>query len=123
MKPSERGRLAEREAARYLAARGLEHLTSNYHCRWGEIDLIMQDGPSLVFVEVRFRSHNSYGGAAASVDGRKQKKLVKAALHYMQRHGAVGKPARFDVLALTPAQGAQTSADQIQWIINAFEAI
>lgn len=105
---------AEQAARRYLEARGLKFVSANYHCRFGEIDLVMQDAQTLVFVEVRLRSSARYGGAAASVDRRKQAKLIATAEHYLQHHAHDGA-ARFDVVAMH-------SADALDWIPNAFEA-
>ncbi|WP_455385256.1 YraN family protein [Acidihalobacter prosperus] len=111
---SERGRAAERLALDYLRRRGLRLREANYRCRAGEIDLVMSDGDSLVFVEVRQRSNPRFGGAAASVDAVKQRKLIATARHYLQAHGA-DSPARFDVVAID-ATGTP------QWIRDAFAA-
>jgi putative endonuclease len=78
-----RGDEAESIAARYLENAGLRILQRNYRCRFGEIDLIAQDGSTLVFVEVRQRSHTGFGGAAASITPAKQRKLMAAARHYL----------------------------------------
>ena len=59
---------AEKQAAHWLTQQGLEVVARNFRCRQGEIDLIMQDGNTLVFTEVRWRSYRSHGGALASVD-------------------------------------------------------
>ena len=106
-----RGAEAEQQAAQYLQQHKLKLLHANYHCRYGEIDLIMQDGETLVFVEVRLRSNASFGGAAASVDTRKQEKLVKTAQHYL---GTLKKipPCRFDVVAM--------EGNTINWLKGAF---
>jgi putative endonuclease len=107
------GQLAEQRAADYLRARGLKLVEKNYHCRFGEIDLILRDGATLVFVEVRSRASSQFGGAAASIDARKQHKLVATAQHYLASLPRT-PPCRFDALLL---QG-----DQIEWLQNAFEA-
>lgn len=111
-----RGEQAERIAAEYLQRRGLSLLERNYRCRYGEIDLIMQDGASLVFVEVRLRSRAEYGGAAASIDGLKQGKLLRAAQHYLATLRRM-PPCRFDALLLHAADGSE-----IEWVKNAFGA-
>lgn len=80
---STRGETAELLAAQYLSNQGLKLLKRNYRCRHGEIDLILQDGDTLVFAEVRLRSHNHYGGAAASINAAKQKRLIRTAQHYL----------------------------------------
>ncbi|HEX5637876.1 MAG TPA: YraN family protein [Gammaproteobacteria bacterium] len=114
-KPTNKGEAAEQLACAYLQQQGLRLLEKNYRCRQGEIDLVMQQGDSLVFIEVRQRSHARFGGAAASVTTKKQEKLRLTALHYLQ-HKAPGANARFDVVAV---QGEQTQ-QHIEWIRNAF---
>lgn len=112
------GQAGEEAALRHLQAAGLQLRARNYHCRLGEIDLIMQERDTLVFVEVRLRSRADYGGAAASVDPRKQAKLRRAAAHYLQSIGASARQAaRIDVVAVQP-QGEQFHCD---WIQNAVE--
>lgn len=97
-----RGRAAEDAALRFLEARGFALLARNYRCRLGEIDLVMRDGESLVFVEVRARRSPSHGGAAASIGHAKRRRLVAAARHFLMTHpGAASMPARFDVVALS----------------------
>lgn len=113
----QRGLAAEEQACRYLEMRGLELVERNYHCRGGEIDLVMRDGDCLVFVEVRLRRSSRYGSGAESVDQRKQQKLIHAARHYLQVRHPGDSPARFDVVALS-GRGKQP---EIQWIPNAFE--
>ncbi len=114
MKTQRRGNRAEQLALRFLRQRGLQHITSNYRARCGEIDLIMREGQTIVFVEVRYRANDRYGGAAASVDLRKQRKLIRTAQHWLQtRHD---EPAcRFDVIAID-------ATDRIDWIPHAFSA-
>lgn len=107
---------AERWAARYLQQQGLILVTQNYRCRAGEIDLIMRDGEVLVFVEVRLRSNPSFGGAAASIDTRKQQRIIKTAQHYLATLPIL-PPCRFDALMLEDPQGLQ-----VQWLKNAFGA-
>ncbi|WP_407898055.1 YraN family protein [Ferrigenium sp. UT5] len=110
------GAQAEQTAAQFLQRQGLRLLQTNYHCRFGEIDLILQDGATRVFVEVRLRSHSGFGGAAASIDARKQHKLILTAQHYLSRHSPV-PPCRFDAVLLTDA--ADTNG--VEWIKGAFE--
>jgi len=93
------GRLAEDRALVYLQQQGLVCVTRNYACRYGEIDLVMSDGALLVFVEVRMRKNSKFGGAAASVDTAKQRRLWRTAEHYLMRYRAL--PAcRFDLVAI-----------------------
>lgn len=113
------GRHAEQYAEKYLHQQGLQLLQRNYRCRGGEIDLIMTDDETLVFVEVRYRRHQGFGGAAASVDRYKQQRLLVAAQHYLQKHHAGNHPCRFDVVAVMPGKNGQNA---IEWITNAIEA-
>jgi putative endonuclease len=97
---------------------GLKLLVRNFHCRYGEIDLIMQDGAAIVFVEVRFRKHGRFASAAASVDARKQGKLLRTAAHYLRKHPQFrNAPARFDVVAL---DGPTPQHFTLQWLRDAF---
>lgn len=107
---------AERWAARYLQQQGLTLVAQNYRCRVGEIDLIMQDGKVLVFVEVRLRSNPAFGGAAASIDAHKQQRIIRTAQHYLAMLPALPL-CRFDALLLEAPQGLN-----VQWLKNAFEA-
>jgi putative endonuclease len=77
------GAQAEIWAARHLQHHGLKPIAQNYRGRFGEIDLIMQDGPSLVFIEVRLRRNQDFGGAAASIDSRKQQRIIRTAQQYL----------------------------------------
>ncbi len=113
MKTLLRGRQQENRALALLKRHGLKHRESNYRCRHGEIDLVMSDADTLVFVEVRYRNSKRYGGAAASVDHRKIQKLIKTGLHYLQHH-RLDTACRFDVVAID-------GDDEPQWIKNAFQ--
>jgi putative endonuclease len=111
------GQRGEDEAARLLESHGLELLQRNYRCRGGEIDLVMRDGSTLVLVEVRLRSSGEFGGAAASVGPKKQRRFAHAARHLMlTRPDLRALPVRFDVVALDGAAGAT----RIEWIRDAF---
>jgi putative endonuclease len=113
-----RGRAAEDAALRHLESRGLALLDRNYRCRLGEIDLVMRDGDSLVFVEVRARADAGHGGAAASVGAHKQRRLALAARHYlMTRPRLAALPARFDVVAISGPAGE----NEPDWIRAAFD--
>ncbi|NNL57035.1 MAG: YraN family protein [Pseudomonadales bacterium] len=93
----ETGAAIEKIALRYLMARGLKKLDQNYRCQLGEIDLVMTDRKTVVFVEVRYRSYSQFGGGAASVTNSKQRKLIRAAKYYMQQKN-IGAACRFDVI-------------------------
>jgi putative endonuclease len=109
---------AETLALQHLVAAGLSLRERNYRCRGGEIDLVMQEGDGLVFVEVRYRSSIRYGRAEETVTATKQARLATAASHYLQRH-AVNCPARFDVVAIHPATAG---GHAVEWIRDAFGA-
>ncbi len=105
----------EEEARAYLTAQGLKWVESNYRCKMGEIDLIMRDGSTLVFVEVRARSGRDFGGALASVSYAKRQKILKTASLYLVVKQLYDKEmVRFDVLSL------EGIPPQISWIKNAF---
>jgi putative endonuclease len=110
---SERGALAEEAATEFLIGRGFRLLDRNYRCRFGEIDLIMSDRGTLVFVEVRYRRNKSFGGAVESITGAKREKLLRAARHYMAARKEF--PAcRFDAVLLNG------DTQELEWIENAF---
>ncbi|MBY4676610.1 YraN family protein [Marinobacterium arenosum] len=110
------GKDAEQRAERYLKQQGLRPVKRNFSSRWGEIDLIMRDGRELVFIEVRQRRHDSFGGAALSVDHRKQLRLIKTASYYLQQHNCTDAPCRFDVIAFE----GKAAAGQPVWYKDAF---
>ncbi|MEO7622671.1 MAG: YraN family protein [Gallionella sp.] len=112
----QQGAQAEQLAAQYLQQQGLKLIMQNYRSRFGEIDLIMQDGIALVFIEVRMRRNADFGGAAASIDNRKQQRIIHTAQHYLANLART-PPCRFDVVLLGDAKGAD-----LQWLKNAFEA-
>lgn len=107
------GQAGEDAALEHLQKNGLRLVERNFRCKGGEIDLIMQDHGTLVFVEVRKRSDPRFGGAAASVTYHKQRRLIRAAQFYLLRFRNP-PPCRFDVLAL--------EGGNINWIRNAIEA-
>jgi putative endonuclease len=107
-----RGQQAEDAAFNYLRERGLTEIERNYRCRFGEIDLIMRDVETVVFVEVRQRSSNRFGGALNSIDARKKKKLLTTARHYMAAKGAFSD-CRFDAVLLN-------GDNRVEWIRDAF---
>jgi putative endonuclease len=112
------GEKAERLAQQYLEQNGLTLITSNYHCRHGEIDLIMDHGNFLVFIEVRYRKNDIYGSAAESITREKQRRLLASASHYLQNEKLYGdNSCRFDVITISGQYNPQ-----IEWIKNAFQA-
>jgi len=110
MKP---GAQAERLAAQHLQRHGLTLVQANYRCRFGEIDLVAQDGKTLVFVEVRSRRNEDFGGAAASITKNKRDKLLRTARHFLA-HSRSTAPCRFDAMLI------RGEPPQIEWIRNAF---
>ncbi len=108
------GQQAEVQALGWLQQQGLRLVQANYHCRFGEIDLIMWHAEVLVFVEVRYRTDRDYGGAAASVDYHKQQKIIRSAHNYLTRFAEL-PCCRFDVLLI------EKNAP-VEWINGAFDA-
>ncbi len=110
----------EERARRFLQRQGLRLLEKNFRSRFGEIDLIMADGDTLCFVEVKYRESLGYGGAAATIPPSKRQKLIKTALFYLAGHRRRGQqPMRFDALLI---QRGSDGNDEIEWIRNAFYA-
>ena len=105
---------AEKYAEEFLQRQGLILLERNYRCRFGEIDLIMRDGTASVFIEVRMRTSQVFGGAAGSITPAKQAKLLRTARHYLASL-KTDPPCRFDAVLLSGASG-----QEIEWIKNAF---
>jgi putative endonuclease len=109
-----RGEQAEVLAADFLRSKGLRITARNYRSRHGEIDLIARDGATVVFVEVRSRAGEAYGGAAASITAAKREKLIKTAHHYLAGITPL-PPCRFDAVLITG------KPPRIEWIHNAIE--
>ncbi|MCD1124977.1 YraN family protein [Jinshanibacter sp. LJY008] len=103
-------------ARRHLERSGLRFITANVKFRGGELDLIMQDGDILVFVEVRYRQNSHFGHAADSITWHKRQRLLYAASRWLAQHQLCLETTncRFDVLAIT--------GNQLQWLPNAFNA-
>jgi putative endonuclease len=115
------GKRFEDAAASWLLHRGLSVLVRNFAARTGEIDIIALDQGCLVFLEVRSRGHPDFGGAAASVDRRKQRRLERTARIFLQSNPQwANLPCRFDVIAYEPSQSASDSPSH--WIRGAFAA-
>lgn len=112
----QRGAAAEAAAAAFLERQGLSLVARNFRTRFGEIDLIMQDRNTVVFVEVRARARADFGSALESVTARKQQHLRAAAEAWLARHGDCKKACRFDIVAL---EGHGPSAT-VDWRPNAF---
>jgi putative endonuclease len=108
-----RGAAAEELAAAFLEGQGLRIVERNYRCRFGEIDLVARSGTVLVFVEVRARMSEAFGGAAGSITAAKRRRLVAAARHYLAKH-SVSRACRFDVVLIRGRE------QEIEWLANAF---
>lgn len=107
------GNKAEDEALALLKKAGLKLIERNYRCRTGEIDLIMQEAQTLVFVEVRYRANSLYGGPLETVTASKQNKIRSAAQHYMvEKNLSANYSLRFDVVGM--------SNSETNWIKGAF---
>ena len=145
MKTQEQGQLAETLARNFLEHAGYRFLESNFTRRVGEIDLVMRaplefpsSGTVIVFVEVRYRATPGFGGALASIDWKKQRKMTRVANAWLQRNASSTQVARIDVITLEPmiSEGLQTPTSstqeltanihiwknhRLQWIPNAVE--
>ena len=114
-----RGDAVETAALGFLQRHGLRLLARNAQARGGELDLVMLDGETLVFVEVRYRATSAFGGGAASVDAGKRRKLVRAAQAFLLRHPQhADTPCRFDVI---DAAG-DPATPRIEWLKDAVRA-
>ena len=119
-----RGDAVETAALVHLQSHGLRLLSRNAAARGGEVDLVMldksgADGGTVIFVEVRYRANDAFGGGAASVDAGKRRKLVRAAQAYLLRYPQHAEsPCRFDVIDASGDPGAP----QIEWLRDAFRA-
>ncbi|MBI6906917.1 YraN family protein [Pseudomonas sp. SIMBA_059] len=114
------GKDAELQALQYLQRQGLRLLAQNWLCKRGELDLVMLDGDTVVFVEVRYRKHAQWGGALASIDGRKRQKLILAAQIFLQtEHRWADSPCRFDVVAI---ESTPLGPADLNWLKDAFDS-
>lgn len=116
----DRGIDAESACCEYLRKQGLKLLTRNYNGRRGELDLVMQDNDTIVFIEVRYRKNNAFGGALESITYSKQEKLRLTAEQYLQQETSLNS-GRFDVVAMAKKlQNNDSSEYTFEWIKNAF---
>ena len=112
------GQQGESAAEQYLRHKGYRIVARNLRSSVGELDLVAEDGQVLVFVEVKARRTDAFGGAIHAVHQRKQEKLIRLAAQYLARHHIKDRLCRFDVVLL---QGMDAVAPQIKHIQNAFE--
>ncbi len=115
------GEDAEAACCRYLRSQGIKLIDTNYSSRQGEIDIIMLDKDMLIFVEVRFRKNNAFGGGLVSITAAKQLKLRRTAELYLQQNKQY-KNARFDVVSMSKNRQPGDNKQQytFDWIKNAF---
>jgi putative endonuclease len=112
------GQEGESAAEQYLQRKGYRILARNLRSSVGELDLVAEEGQVLVFVEVKARRTDAFGGAIYAVHQRKQEKLIQLAAQYLARHHIKDRLCRFDVVLL---QGDETAPTQVEHIQNAFE--
>lgn len=110
-----KGDAAERKALTYLKRQGLKLQCQNYRTQRGEIDLIMRDQNTLVFVEVRSKSNTHFGHPLETIDHAKQQRIINTAKHYLHHQGLTDRvKVRFDAIAITP--------NELQWVKDAFSS-
>ncbi len=110
------GRAAERFAALHLESRGCRILAERYRCKLGEIDLIVQDGEIMAFVEVKARRREGFGDPVHAVDWRKQRRIIATARDYLRQEGPRGCACRFDVVSVRVRDGHARAT----WLRDAF---
>jgi putative endonuclease len=118
MERGEKGRSAEASAVRYLEERGYRVRARNFTCRYGELDVVAELPGMVCFVEVRMRSHAAWGDPSQTVSFAKQRKVVKAALHYLFRNDLRDRMVRFDVISVV-GEGPKAHVEHLP---NAFDA-
>ena len=119
MNRRERGSAGERRAAEWLLSRGMKVLERNVRSRIGEIDLVALDGDAVVFVEVKSKGGELFGRPEEMVTAVKRRRLTRLALAYLQRRGWLGRPARFDVVAVVWETGGE---GRVRHFRNAFDS-
>ncbi|RZQ53102.1 YraN family protein [Pseudoalteromonas phenolica] len=108
-----KGQHYEKFAEQYLQAQGLTAVEQNYYCQYGEIDLIMREQNTWVFVEVKYRGSSHFGGALSALSSKKLQKLQRSIFHYLTSKKLQNVPIRIDYIAI---EGG--SSDSIKWIKN-----
>lgn len=112
-----RGKLAETRALEFLQGQGLKIIGRNFRTRHGEIDLIMQHGMTIVFIEVRYRSNTRYMEAIETIDRKKIRKIILASRYFLQQQANSDISYRFDVIAMS----GNIDSPVIDWIKDAFQ--
>ena len=115
---TDKGRITELFAEQFLSKQGLTLIERNFHSRQGEIDLVMQDGDTYVFIEVKYRKNNTFGGAIEAIPISKQNKIKHCITFYLNQAGLneYNTPCRIDVIALL----GDITQPEITWLKNAF---
>ena len=116
---AEIGLEGERAAAEFLEARGYRILERNYRTKLGELDLIAKDGDTLVFIEVKVRLNDRFGGPAAAITSAKQARIARLAQQYVVSRRLVGRLCRFDVVLIW---GTDPRTRRIELLTGAFDA-
>jgi len=113
-----RGKVSEEFAKQYLIQQGLVFIDQNVHCRQGEIDLVMQEGQTFIFVEVKYRKNNHFGSAVSAIPQHKQEKIKHCVAFFLHKAklNEYNTPCRFDVIALD----GDINKPQVTWLKNAF---
>ncbi len=112
------GNQGEGAAAHFLETRGYAIRARNFRCRYGELDVVAEKDETICFVEVRMRSSAIWGDPSHTISWSKQRRVVKAALHYLFAHGMKGKMIRFDVVSIV----GRGDAAAVEHLPNAFDA-
>ncbi|WP_372768569.1 YraN family protein [Pseudoalteromonas sp.] len=112
---TEKGNFFELQAEQYLKQQGLQAVTRNYSCRYGELDLVMNDGKTLVFVEVKYRKSNAFGGAINALSEAKKQKLTRTIYYYLKQNSLEDCSFRVDFVAINGQNSYQYT-----WIKSAF---
>jgi len=115
---TDKGQITEQFAEDFLVKQGLTPVDRNYHCRQGEVDLIMLEGDTYVFIEVKYRKSMTFGGAIAAISTSKQKKIKHCVTFYLHQAGLneYNTPCRVDVVALE----GNINQPAVTWLKNAF---
>ncbi|KTD99233.1 MULTISPECIES: YraN family protein [unclassified Pseudoalteromonas] len=111
----EKGQYYELQAQKYLVSQGLKPIERNYYCPFGELDIIMKEGNTLVFVEVKFRKNNARGGANYALSAQKQARLKRSIYHYLAAKNLTNQALRIDYVAITGE-----SSPTYNWLKNVF---
>jgi putative endonuclease len=112
------GLKGEQAAERYLFQNGYRILDRRWNCRFGELDLVAQEGDEVVFVEVKTRRSTGYGGAAGAIDWHKARRLRHAAYIYLRARRLQGRPFRIDVIAVTQTGPEQARLEHFKSAIG-----